>query len=89
MNFNAESVEYELEHAAHRSRKMTSRLILHALKLMVLLIVLAEFRFGRIRRRRGLPVDGIVSGISPAELVQRLLTLFRLQPPRFFRCLLS
>ena len=54
MNFNAESVEYELAHAAHRSRKMTSRLILHALKLMVLLIVLAaaiggSFIYGTVK----------------------------------------
>lgn len=54
MNFNAESVEYELEHAAHRSRKMTSRLILHALKLMVLLAVLAaaiggSFIYGTVK----------------------------------------
>ena len=54
MNYNAESVEYELEHAAHRSRKMTSRLILHALKLMVLLAVLAaaiggSFIYGTIK----------------------------------------
>ena len=40
MKYDAESVAYELEHAAHRGGKMTSRLILHVLKIMVLLIVL-------------------------------------------------
>ena len=54
MNYDAENVAYELEHAAHRSRKMTSRLILHALKLLVLLAVLAaaiggSFLYGTIK----------------------------------------
>ncbi|MBQ6293217.1 MAG: penicillin-binding protein [Lachnospiraceae bacterium] len=64
MTFDAETVEYELEHAAHRSRKMTSRLILHALKLIVLLAVLAaaiggSFLYGTIK--------GIVDQAPEAE----------------------
>ena len=62
--YDAESVEYELEHAAHRSRKMTSRLILHALKLLVLLAVLAaaiggSFLYGTVK--------GIVDQAPEAE----------------------
>ena len=64
MTFDAETVEYELEHAAHRSRKMTSRLILHALKLIVLLTVLAaaiggSFLYGTVK--------GIVDQAPEAE----------------------
>ncbi len=54
MKYDAESVEYELEHAAHQSSKMTSRLILHVLKITILLLVLAasaggSFIYGTIK----------------------------------------
>ena len=54
MYYDAESVEYELEHAAHRSRKLTSRLILHALKILLLLAVLfvtigGSFLYGTVK----------------------------------------
>lgn len=64
MKYDAESVAYELEHAAHRGGKMTSRLILHVLKIMVLLIVLVfaiggSFLYGTVK--------GIVDTAPEAE----------------------
>ena len=46
MNYGAEQVAYELEHSGHRSGKMGSRLILHALKILFLLAVSAAAIFG-------------------------------------------
>ncbi len=64
MNYGAEQVAYELEHSGHRSGKMGSRLILHALKILFLLAVSAAAIFGSFLYGT---VQGIVDQSPEAE----------------------